>query len=242
MCRFAEGYPELPLKFPQPRFLSLLLGFLTSIRKTVQHQWSYRILEYHLESNLYKQQGKIQNNFQRTLPKKLQQHALNAFKNEYFLNFLNLNENDSEDVLENEIVNNIKKFLASLGNEFSFIGNQYRLIIDEEEFFIDLLFFHRQLQSLIAFELKTGKFKPEYAGKMNFYLSMLDDLLKLPHENPSIGIILCKEKSKTIIEYAFRDNSKPMGVATYKISEQLPKQFQKFLPSPETLRKIIKQN
>jgi len=209
------------------------------IQKSAENQWSYRVLEYHIESNLYKRQGKIQNNFTSTLPKQIQQHALDAFKDEYFLNFLNINEDDSEAVLEHQIVSSIKKFLMALGNEFSFVGSQYRIIIDEEEFFIDLLFYHRKLQSLIAFDLKTGKFKSEYVGKMNFYLSALDDKVKLSHENPSIGIILCKEKSKTIVEYAFRDIAKPMGVATFKISDSLPKQLKGFLPSPEKLRKMI---
>ena len=141
--------------------------------------------------------------------------------------------------IEQEIVHNIKAFLISLGDQFCFIGNQHRLIVDEEEFFVDLLFFHRGLQALIAIELKAGKFKPEHVGKLNFYLSALDDLVRLPHENPSIGIILCKKKSKTIVEYAFRDTTKAMGVATYTISSKLPKNLQKYLPDAKILQKHL---
>ena len=127
----------------------------------------------------------------------------------------------------------------SLGNDFCFLGNQYRLLVSEEEYFIDLLFFHRGLQCLVAFELKRGKFKPEYIGKMNFYLSALDELVKQPHENPSIGIILCKEKDNKKVEYSFRDINKPMGVSTYKTSEKLPTQFRQALPDAETLKRLL---
>ena len=161
------------------------------------------------------------NNFESTLPKKMHKHATDAFKSEYLLDYINLDEEDNERVLENEIMRNIKKFIMSLGNDFSFIGNQYRVIVGEEEFFIDLLFFHRTLQSLVAFELKRGKFKAEYAGKMNLYLSALDEYVKKEHENPSIGIILCKEKDDKVVEFAFRDYNKAMGVAKLKTSRKI---------------------
>ncbi len=210
------------------------------MKKTVEHQWSYRVLEYQIESKLYKKKRGLQTNFKEKLPAKLRSHALDTFKDEYLLNFININENDDEKILENEIVNNIKNFLISLGDEFCFIGNQYRLTVDDEEFFLDLLFFHRKLRSLIAIDLKTGKFKPEYAGKMNFYLSVLDDKVKLVDENSSIGIILCKEKNNTIVEYAFRDLTKPMGVATYRLTKKLPSKYKKHLPDTETLSKLLK--
>lgn len=155
---------------------------------------------------------------------------------------MNLEDADDEideRVLEREIVLNIKKFLMALGSDFSFMGNQYRIMVKEDEYFIDLLFFHRGLQALIAFDLKRGKFKPEYIGKMNFYLSALDDLLKKPHENPSIGIILCKEKDQKKVEYSFRDFSKPMGVATYRTSSTLPPELRDALPDAETLKKLM---
>ena len=130
-------------------------------------------------------------------------------------------------------------YYMSLGKDFSFIGNQYRLVIEEQEYFIDLLFFNRKLQALVAIELKHGEFKPEYLGKMNFYLSALDDLVRLPHENPSIGIILCKTKKQRIVEYAFRDMTKPMGVATYKTASKLPSKYKDILPDAERLKELL---
>ena len=122
-----------------------------------------------------------------------------------------------------------------MGGYFTFVGNQYRIEIEDNEFFIDLLLYHRILRCLVAIELKIGGFKPEYAGKMQFYLSALDDKAKLKDENPSIGIILCKSKNRTIVEYALRNVNKPIGVATYKITDKLPKEFKKYLPSPKEL-------
>jgi len=207
--------------------------------KIIEYQWSVTILEHHLESQLFERQGKIPNNFERTLPSKLLAHATDAFKSEYLLDFINLEDSDDERVLETEIVLNIKKFIMALGNNFTFMGNQFRIVVEEQEFFIDLLFYHRKLQSLIAFELKRGKFKAEYAGKMNLYLSALDEYVKQPHENPSIGIILCKEKTDKIVEFAFRDYNKAMGVATYKTSRKLPVQFEGLLPNADDLRKLL---
>ena len=193
------------------------------------------------KANLFKQQGTLPNNFATTLPKSHKEKALQAFKDEYLLEFINIEDPDEEDerVIENEIVRNIKKFIMSIGGDFAFMGNQYRLIVEEQEFFIDLLFYNRKLQCLVAFELKKGKFKPEYLGKMNFYLSALDDTLKQEHENPSVGIILCKEKNNKIVEYSFRDFNKAMGVATYKTSTELPEQFKEALPDSETLKKLL---
>jgi predicted nuclease of restriction endonuclease-like (RecB) superfamily len=182
------------------------------------------------------------NNFKEVLPNELSNKAIRVFKDQYLLDFVNVEDADDEideRVLEREIVLNIKKFLMSLGSDFSFMGNQFRIIVDEDEYYIDLLFFHRGLQSLIAFELKSGKFKPEYIGKMNFYLSALDDLMRKAHEKPSIGIILCKEKDKKKVEYSFRDFSKPMGIATYKTSSSLPPELKDILPDAETLKKLM---
>jgi len=133
----------------------------------------------------------------------------------------------------------IKKFILSLGTDFTFISNQYRLIVENEEFFIDLLFYNRDLQALVAFELKTGRFKPEYLGKMNFYLSALDEYVKKKHENPSVGIILCKDKKDTIVEFAFRGFDKAMGVATFETSPKLPEKYKNILPEASTLKKML---
>lgn len=204
--------------------------------------WSKEKLRYILKSNLFAKQGSLPNNFEKTIKNtNLQKQALQSFKDEYLLDFINIEDPDELDerLLENEIVLHIKKFIMALGSDFSFLGNQYRLEVDEKEFFIDLLFFNRRIQCLVAIELKRGEFKPEYAGKLNFYLSALDEYIKLPHENPSIGIILCKSQSKKIVEFAYRDTSKPMGVATYQLATQLPEQYRDVLPDAETLKNLL---
>ena len=205
--------------------------------------WSVEKLKCSLKEDLFLKQGKLPNNFSVTISDaNLRQKALLSFKDEYLLDYINiesLEDEPDERILESEIVLNIKNFIMSLGKDFAFIGNQHRLIVDEREYFVDLLFFNRQLQCLVAIELKRGEFKPEYLGKMNFYLSALDDLVRLPHENRSIGIILCKSKKEKIVEYAFRDTSKPMGVSTYKLTAELPDKYRDILPNVEELRNLI---
>jgi len=210
------------------------------INKVAGEFWTVKQLRTELKNKSHLQEQKLPNNFTRTLTPALSNKAIRAFKDQYLLDFVNVEDADEEideRILEHEIVNNIKKFMMSLGSDFSFMGNQYRLTVAGEEFFIDLLFFHRGLQALVAFELKKGKFKPEYVGKMNFYLSALDDLIKQPHENSSIGIILCKEKNNKKVEYSFRDFRKPMGVAVFKTTDKLPAKYKKALPSPEELKR-----
>jgi predicted nuclease of restriction endonuclease-like (RecB) superfamily len=213
------------------------------IEKCATEFWSKEKLRYNLKSDLYHKQGAMPNNFTQAIANiDFRKAALNAFKDEYLLDFVNIEDPDDEPderVLETAIVNNIKKFIMALGKDFSFIGNQHRMIIEEKEYFVDLLFFNRQLQSLVAIDLKRGEFKPEYLGKMNFYLSALDDKVRLAHEKASIGIILCKSQKQGIVEYAFRDMSKPMGVATYTLSSELPEQYRDILPDAETLRKLL---
>lgn len=212
------------------------------IQQAAQQFWTVRYLRTELLNKSHLNQLNQSNNFNKTLSEQISNKAIRAFKDQYLLDYVNLEDADDdidERVLEREIVLNIKKFLMSLGSDFSFMGNQYRMLVGEDEYFIDLLFFHRGLQSLVAFELKRGKFKPEYIGKMNFYLSALDDLVRKPHENPSIGIILCKEKDQKKVEYSFRDVSKPLGVATYKTSETLPPELMNALPDAETLKKLM---
>jgi predicted nuclease of restriction endonuclease-like (RecB) superfamily len=212
------------------------------IEQCAQGFWSVEKLRYNLKSNLYTQQGSLVNNFVKTISEAdFRGQALRSFKDEYLLDFINIEDPEDEDErrIEHEIVLNIKKFIMALGTDFTFIGNQHRLIVDEREFFVDLLFFNRQLQSLVAIDLKKKDFKPEYVGKMNFYLSALDEYEKKPHENPSIGIILCKEKSNKIVEFAFRDTGKPMGVATYRTERELPPEYKDILPSVEKLKELL---
>ena len=201
--------------------------------------WTVAVLEHHIAANLFVNQGKLANNFKAALPSDLKTNALEVFKDEYLFDFINMGENDDERVFEGKIVSNIKNAIMALGKGFSFIGNQFRLEVDEQEFFIDLLFFNRHLQCLVAFELKSGKFRPEYAGQLNFYLNILDDKIKLPHENPSIGIILCKEKSNTIVEFAFKNIDKGMGAATFRTSKTIPDTMKGILPSANELSKLI---
>lgn len=212
------------------------------IERAAKEFWSVEKLQYNLREDLYHKQASMPNNFARTITQEEQQRrALQAFRNEYLLDFLTIDDPDAYDEkrVEDTIVRNIRKFIMALGGEFSFMGNQYRLVVDEKEYFIDLLFYHRRLQSLVAIELKYGDFKPEYVGKLNFYLSALDDMVRLPNENPSIGVILCRGKSEKTVEYALRDTTKPMGVATYKAANELPAEYSQALQAIEQLKELI---
>ncbi|WP_407538043.1 YhcG family protein [Cetobacterium somerae] len=209
-------------------------------KKAIENGWSRNVMVHQIESNLYERmllEGKT-HNFSQTLPDKNSGLAAETLKDPYIFDFLNLSESYLEKELEDSLVENITKFLLELGKGFAYVGRQYHLEVGGEDFYIDLLFYHLKLRSYIVIELKTGKFKPEYAGKMNFYLSAVDDLLKHKDDNKSIGIILCKDKNTTIAEYALRDNSKPIGVSEYKLS--LPAELAKELPTVEQLTKLGK--
>ncbi len=211
------------------------------IQHAAENQWTVAVLEYQIGGNYYRKKGKLANNFKTSLPKKMQKQAVSAFKDEYLLDFINIQdpENPDEREIEDGIIKNLRQFILSLGKEFSFMGNQYRLIHADVEYFIDLLFFHRGLRCLIAVDIKRGKFIPEYAGKMNFYLGILNKYLKLKGENPSIGIILCKEKTDSTVEYSVADMDKPIGVSKYTLTHQLPKKLKKYLPGPDELISVL---
>jgi len=209
------------------------------IKVTSKYGWTKNILINQIENKSYEKFLLNQTNFDKAIPEKYKDQAKLAVKDEYTFDFLELGEEHSEKELENSLIKNIKEFLNEMGGYFCFIGSQYRLEIDNEEYFIDLVLYHRKLRCLMAIELKIGKFKPEYAGKMQFYLSALDDLVKLEHENPSIGIIICKEKNRTTVDYALRDVKKPIGISTYKMTSTLPKNLIKYLPSKEDIEKRI---
>lgn len=225
------------------RFSDNLEARLFYIEQCATLFWNAETLKHNLKNKTFERIGKMSTNFNETIQEStFRNKALLSFKDEMLLDFVNIEDADDEfdeRVLEKAIIQNIKKFIMALGTDFSFIGNQYRLIVEEEEFFIDLLFFNRKIQSLVAIELKKGKFKAEYAGKMNLYLSVLDEYVKQEHENPSIGIILCKEKNNKIVEFAFRDTSKPMGVVTYKTSDELPEKYKNILPDIERLKELM---
>lgn len=213
------------------------------IRRCATEFWKVETTKYYLSENLFKKEGTIQQtNFNKTIDNAaFKQHALQSFKDEYLLDFVNIEDPElvDERVIEQRIIQNVKNFIMAFGADFTFMGNQYRLEVAGQEFSIDLLFFSRRLRSLVAFELKRGEFKPEYTGKMNFYLAALDKYVKLPDENPSIGIILCKTKNDEIVELSFSDTSKPMGVATYRTSQDLPPEIRQALPDMEDLKKLI---
>lgn len=212
------------------------------IRKVARDFIGKRQLHQMLASDLYHQHGSMPSNFALTLPDdKQRQVAMQTFKEDNVLDFLKIPNPDLVDELdvEEQIVKNVKNFMMSLGGEFAFMGEQYRLIVNGRERKLDLLFYHRRMRCLVAIELKGGEFQPEYAGKLNYYLSALDSLVKLPEENPSIGILLCRDKDNTEVEFTLRDMSKPMGVATYRSSQELPEQYRNALPSAEDLKRLL---
>ena len=209
------------------------------IRLTKKYGWTKNILIHQIESGSYEQFVLNQTNFTKALEEKYRHQAKLAVKDSYNFDFLELGKEYDERQLELGLINNIRSFLLEMGGDFSFIGNQYKLDIDGEEFFIDLLLYHRQLRSLVAIELKAADFVPEYAGKMQFYLSVLDDKVRQEGENPSIGIIICKTKRRTVVEYALKNTGSPMGVADYSLSKTLPKKLKGLLPSSEEIIKSL---
>ncbi|MCL2158384.1 MAG: PDDEXK nuclease domain-containing protein [Oscillospiraceae bacterium] len=217
-------------------------GRLFYIAQCAEKFWTVDALKSNLRGELYYRSGTMSNNFLQTLPELEQaKRAIKTFKDEYFLDFINIEDESDPDerVIERGIISNIKQFILSFGNNFCFIGNQYRVMVDEQEFFIDLLFYNRELRCLVAVELKRGEFKPSQLGQLNFYLSALDEYVKLPGESPSIGILLCKNARRNIVEFAVRDYTKPMGVATYKTRNEMPEQWQKALPDFEDIKKVL---
>ncbi len=211
------------------------------LRMTRKFGWSKNVLAHQIDNQSYEKSLLSQSNFEQVLAAPLREQAKLAVKDEYMFDFLELGEAHGERELERALLARIEDFLRAMGGMFAFMGSQYRLAVDGREFFIDLLLFHRRLRCLVALELKVGEFEPEYVGKMQFYLAALDKQVRQEDENPSIGIILCKEKSRTVVEYALRDARKPIGVATYQIKKSLPKALQGQLPSPEEIIRLLEQ-
>lgn len=212
------------------------------ILATKKYGWSKNVLIHQIENSTYEKYLLNQTNFENTLPESIKNQAHLAVKDEYTFDFLNLADEHSESQLENALVQNIRNFLLEMGNQFTFVGNQFKLEIEGREYFIDLLLYHRQLQCLVAVELKIGEFIPEYKGKMEFYLSIINDKIKLPNENDSIGIIICKDKNRTVVEYSLKSSRMPIGVASYKTTAQLPKEYKNLLPSEKEIIKRINEN
>ncbi|OPY79812.1 MAG: hypothetical protein A4E70_02012 [Syntrophus sp. PtaU1.Bin005] len=209
------------------------------LRMTRKFGWSKNVLIHQIDNQSYEKSLLGQTNFDQALTPELRAQAKLAVKDEYTFDFLELGEEHGERELERALIARIEDFLRAMGGMFAFMGSQYRLEVDGKEFFIDLLLFHRRLRCLVAIELKVGEFLPEFVGKMQFYLAALDRQVRQEDENPSIGIILCKEKSRTIVEYALHDARKPIGVATYEITKTLPKALKGQLPSPKDIAHLL---
>jgi len=209
------------------------------LRMSKKLGWTKNVLIHQIENQSYEKTLLNQTNFDKTLPEKSRKKASIAVKDEYTFDFLDLSDKHGEIELENAMLAKVNRFLIEMGGIFTFMGNQFRLEIDNEEYFIDLLLYHRRLKCMVAIELKIGKFIPEYVGKMQFYLTALDEKIKEKSEQPSIGIILCKEKKRTIVEYALKNSNKPIAVANYRITSTLPKELQKELPSPAQIQQLL---
>ena len=217
------------------------------IHRVVEENLQVDTLEILIKKDAYKHQKELPNNFERTItPASLARKAVEMFKDEYLLDFINveeIGERDAADVdervVENAIIHNVKNFIMTFGKDFAFVGDQYHLEAFNEEFFSDLLFFNRELNCLVVVELKRGEFKPAYLGQLSAYLRIIDDKIKKPHENRTIGIVLCKSMNKQFAEYVIQDYDKPMGITTYKSLSEMPEDMQKVLPDLDDIQKIM---
>ena len=203
--------------------------------KVIQNGWDRDTLEIQIQNKLFVKKGSAITNFQETLPNQQSKLAEEILKDPYNFDFLGLQDEALEKAIEDELVKNITKFLLELGKGFAFLGRQYKIEISETDYFIDLLFYHLDLRCYVVIELKAGKFKPEYAGKLNFYLSAVDSQVKRPDDNKSIGVLLCKKKDRIEAEYALRDINKPMGISEFRLNDAIPDEMKSKLPSIEEL-------
>lgn len=209
------------------------------IRMTRKFGWTKRVLTHRIENKDYERTLMSQTNFDQTVSAEHINQAKLAVKDEYLFDFLELGDEYSERQLETALIGKVEHFLREMGGMFAFVGSQFKLEVSDKEYFIDLLLYHRALRCLVAIELKIGEFLPEYVGKMQFYLAVLNDKVKMPEENPSIGIILCKDKNKTIVEYALQQSVSPIGIAQYELVSTLPENLRGQLPTTEQIAKIL---
>ncbi len=205
------------------------------VQQTIQNNWSRAVLTHHIESRLYQREGKAITNFKATLPAPQSDLAQQILKDPYNFDFLLLRKKHDEKELEDALIEHVTRFLLELGAGFSYIGRQYKLEVGGDDYYIDLLFYHIRLHCFVVIELKAVKFKPEFAGKLNFYVSAVDGILKTEQDNPTIGIIICKSKNDVVVEYSLKDIHKPIGVSEYLITKNLPEEFQSSLPSIEQI-------
>ena len=253
MAKFAETYPDrkfvqtVSAQIPWSHNIAILEKVkdpqqrIWYIEKTAENGWSHNVLIHQIESSLYERQvlaDKV-TNFEHRLPSPQSELAVQTMKDPYVFDFIPFRENMLERDIEQALVRDVTKLLLELGTGFAFLGNQYPLNVGGDVFYIDLLFYNLNLRCYVVIELKTGEFKPEYAGQLNFYLSAVDGILKKDDDHPSIGLLLCKSKNDLVAEYALKDMSKPMGVSAYKVTSSLPEELQRQLPSIEDIEKRI---
>ena len=261
MRAFAEAYPDFPIvqvplaqlekklvqvelaQIPWYHHISLLTKVkslndrLFYINETVKNGWSRDVMLLQVKSNLHKRQGSAITNFEHTLPEPQSDLAKQTIKDPYVFDFLTLSEDFKEKDIENQLIEHVSKFLLELGKGFAFLGKQYHLEVAEQDYYVDLLFYHTTLKCYVVIELKNTKFIPEYAGKLNFYLSAVDDKLKQENDQPSIGILLCRDKNNVEVEFSLRGMSQPMGVSEFNLTETLPDNLKSSLPTIEEIEK-----
>ena len=253
MAKFARAYPDLEFvqmvsaQIPWSHNIAILEKVKEPkqrawyIQKTIENGWSHNVLIHQIESGLYQRQvttDKI-SNFEQRLSAPQSELAVQTMKDPYIFDFIPFREDMVERDIERALVQDVTKLLLELGTGFAFLGNQYHLNVGGDDFYIDLLFYNLNLRCYVVIELKTGEFKPEYAGQLNFYLSAVDGLMKQPQDNPTIGLLLCKSKNNLVAEYSLKDMSKPIGVSEYRITSHLPAELEKQLPSVEDIQKRI---
>lgn len=215
---------------------------LAYAESAIQHGWSRNVLNIHIETRLLERSGKAVSNFSTTLPAPQSDLARESLKDPYRFDFLGLSREAGERAIENALVKHVTEFLLELGAGFAFVGRQVLLDVGGDEFFIDLLFYHLKLRCYVVIELKAGKFKPEHLGQLGFYLTAVDEQVRHPQDNPTIGLLLCKSKNKVVAEYALRQNTQPLGVAEYKLIESLPPELATDLPSIEQIEQELMGN
>ncbi|MDD4854212.1 MAG: PDDEXK nuclease domain-containing protein [Sulfuricurvum sp.] len=205
------------------------------IQKTLENGWSKDVLSLMIKSEVHKREGNLVSNFKNILPPFESDFVQQSFKDPYRFDFLTITEPFRERELENNLIKHMERFLIELGSGFAFVGRQYKLEVGDDEFYIDLLFYHLKLRCFVVIELKKGKFKPEYSGQVNFYCSAVDSVLAQKEDNPTIGLILCQEKNEIVAEYSLRNMSQPIGISEYQLTEILPKEFESSLPTIEMI-------
>lgn len=253
MAKFAATYPDrqfvqtVSAQIPWSHNVAILDKVKDSdqriwyIKKTAENGWSHSVLIHQIESCLYERQPIAEkvSNFELRLPSPQSELAVQTMKDPYIFDFVPFKEDMIERDIERALVKDVTKLLLELGTGFAFLGNQYCINVGGDDFYIDLLFYNLNLRCYVVIELKTGDFKPEYAGQLNFYLSAVDGILKTEQDNPSVGLLLCKSKNDLVAEYSLKDMSKPIGVSEYRITSNLPTELEKQLPSIEDIQKHI---